>query len=214
MSISPLSDKCSSLIALLGLVIFIVIVTMELVSLATDDSALSLAQSSTPPETSPQLVLHLQQRKITLKLAGTVVREYVISIAADPNKNAQSRGDRLFGQQTSGLTVRSVRLISAAEAIPPTELRIIAEESRLATDKLQRYIPQEMVMMTDGGLRIYVETDCENAKTSFWQQAQEIASRSWNGFLGRNSLRLGMSANDAMSLYGVVRGGAQLTILQ
>jgi hypothetical protein len=189
----------------------LVVLAAARISLSAEKTAVPAGQSTPAPTTSPHLVIDLQHRKILLKLADVILREYAITTVN--GLQGDTIPDNPGLQPTAdGQTVRSVHLISAAEAIPQLELNVIAEETALGPDRLQRYIPREMVLVTSGNLRIHIETECANARTFFWQRVLDDLRWAWYGLLGRDSVRLGMSADDAMSLYGVVRCGSGITL--
>jgi hypothetical protein len=105
-----------------------------------------------------------------------------------------------------------VYLLAAAETIPDLELSVIMEETGLPREKVQRYTPRDLVLTTEQGVRISIHTDCANARSYLFEKVKDLARRTWSALLGRESIEITMSANDALSLWGVARTGMDLTI--
>ncbi|MFZ5981593.1 MAG: hypothetical protein ACOYVF_13275 [Candidatus Zixiibacteriota bacterium] len=168
---------------------------------STDNQAVASDRQSVSAM-EPRLEIDLHRQRISVKLADVLLREYKILNAADTNEAEQFKGNESSpGSATK--VARGVLLIAATETIPPAELIILSEESGLKPEKVQRYIPRKLVLVTGDGARIIIESDCQNAKSFLWPRLKNFFGQIWAGLLGRDTLHLVLSADDAMSLYGV-----------
>ncbi|MDH4155824.1 MAG: hypothetical protein OEW00_00920 [candidate division Zixibacteria bacterium] len=155
----------------------------------------------------------MQRQVIDVRLTDIVLREYAFTILDDGGMTGGFT-ENLSSPPSEMPIVESVYLISGAETIPEAELRIIAEETGLGADHIQRFLPGKMVLVTSEGMRIYIETECPTAKTFRWQWIKDVFGRVWCALTGGNSLHLSLSAEDAMSLYGVARSRPPVTVKQ
>jgi hypothetical protein len=205
-----LPDKASYGQVLTRIVSLLIILTTGLAAAPSTDRPPTTTTGRTASVTVPYLVVDMSHGKIVVELAGVALREYALTIVSDSGEAAELFND-LAARQSDIQIVQDVHLISAAETISEAELRIIAEETGLGADKIQRYIPGEMVLVTGDGLRMYVETDCPNPRTFVPERIKDIFRRIWCGLTGGDSLRLRLSAEDAMSLYGIARSSPRVT---
>ena len=195
-------------------------IVLHLVFLAASVAAAPSAESPRPkaaklapaPTTTPQLVIDLQRQVIHVRLAGVALREYAFTVPDGGMNGGFIENESPPPSEVP--IVESVHLIAAAETIPQVELQIIAEETGLGADQIQRYLPGKMLLITNKGLRIYIQTDCPTAKTFRWQWIKDAFRRVWGALTWQDSLHLGMSAEDAMSLYGVAKNRPQITVRQ
>jgi hypothetical protein len=151
---------------------------------------------------TPYLIIDVARNTISLRLAGVALREYRFVIPSGSDSTGASVSDSK-DEPSVGQTVQGVHLLSAAKAIPERELEIITEETGRKPHEIQRYIPERMVITTDDGFRIFVESDCPGAEDHSWEKIKEFFRQMWYGLMGSGSLRVSMSAEDAMSIYGV-----------
>lgn len=154
--------------------------------------------NASPP--SPYLILDLTGRRISVVMAGVVLRQYPLQEYAD-TADLLEASEAWVNPPDSGRTIRRVFLLSAADVIAPTELSVIAEEFRLKEDLVQRYIPARMVLVTNDGLALRIETDVEEAHANICPRVSEAANRLWRTVTGKETLELSLNSNDAASLY-------------
>lgn len=193
------------------------VVTLAMLFLASsilgDATKVAKGKDHAVPTPSPKLVVDLAQKRLIVKLAGVVMREYHFENpdwdVPGPTSEEQPATDSITKDIISG-----VYLLAAAETIPDLELSVIMEETGLPRGKVQRYAPRDLVLTTEQGVRISIHTDCANAQSYLFEKVKDLARRTWSALLGRESIEITMSANDALSLWGVARTGMDLTIIR
>jgi len=157
------------------------------------------------------LTLDMRSRELTVKLGDVVMREFCFTVLGDGDDVEDSIHEH-SSTQLDTHRVMTAHLIAAAEMVPKSELQIIADETRVAADLIQRYRPGEMVIVMSDGVCIYVESECPDARPFRWEQAMDLFRRIWDRLAGNDTVRIGLSADDAMSLYGITRSKPQLII--
>lgn len=160
---------------------------------------------------APYLIVDVEKGRIAVMLASVVLREYEFAILSDSESTGEFVRD-WTGRRSRFQIVERVHLLSAANGIPERELEIIAEETRAGVAEIQRHIPHRLVLVTSEGSRIYVETDCTGAKTILGERLKELYRRVWHALFGGGSWRIHLSADDALSLYGVCRSNPRITV--
>ena len=157
------------------------------------------------------LVLSLKDTTMSVRMGSVILREYHFSILSDSAELHEIRAN-LASNALDSMIVSAVYLTAAAEVVPGTELEIIAEETKTDPGIIQRYLPGEMVLVTNRGLRVYLSADCPNAQSYRWRQFLELFRRAWHALSGGDSVHLKLSADDALSLYGIAQSNPRLIL--
>jgi len=180
-------------------------------SSAAEDGPSYTLRQSIPAAEKLRLVLDMSRSEISLRLGEVELRGHAFTVTSDSEAAAEFL--REWPQDHSDeQIVESVHLLSAAMTISESELNVIGEETALDADDIQRFLPGRMVLITDKGSRIYIDTDCPGAEAITLERMKELFRRIWYGLTAGEPLHISMAADDAMSLYGAARTRPTVTI--
>jgi len=157
------------------------------------------------------LIFDVTKRELFVRMGGVVLRECTFELQTASDEAAELI-TAWSGRVGDDRRVVNVHLLSAAPVIPQSELTIIAEETGLTEDVIQRYVPSVLVLVTDGDLVIRVETNLAGADTYLWEQLKEKLRQLKRVLTGDQALRLSLSTQDAMSLYGVAKNRPRIIL--
>lgn len=106
-------------------------------------------------------------------------------------------------EMSSRVWIERVHLFSARRVVAQPVVEAIMEEFPLTEDQIQRFQPVRMVLVLSDGQRIHVEADGVGETVSWFGNLVEGLRDWWSELCGISSLRLRLTADDAMALYGV-----------
>lgn len=177
------------------------------------DDAVNLDVVIAPTATESPVVLVLEPKAATLStLYGDVVlRTYALSFEED-SLAVERLVAKLAKQSDRMARIERVYVMAAEGRLSDIELKIITEETRLPAEQVQRYIPHEMILVASDGTRLYIKTGVETESVSRRSRFREWLRSTWSGISGHGELHMQLSPDDAMSLYGVARGGPHLIV--
>ena len=188
--------------------ITIAILFLILVGFALWSGAILSGDASTAIDnlaTDTYLELDSTRSMIIARMGKVKLRDYPYQVTRDTEKNLS---DIVFPAGT--MQVSSVMLLSAEEVLSKTELEVIGEETLLNPKAIQRYVPGVMVLILSDGNLIVIETDCTEPIQYRIEQVKAFVVTLWSALLGKETFRIRMRTDDAMSLMGIARNNPLL----
>jgi hypothetical protein len=154
-------------------------------------------------EARPYVLLDLKKQEFLIKLQGAKVRRCPFQ-AADSNALANFAQGWIRRNQPAQMVDR-VHLFAATGVLDDKELQVLSEVSDVDKDRIQRYLPGDMLIVLSSGMRLRITTEKTGGTISFLGNIREDFLSGFWSFLGRKALRVHLTADDAMSLYGLCR---------
>ena len=159
----------------------------------------------------PHLILDIQKSEITAILGKMILQKYPVTFVTD-SQSVTRLAEKFRQSQSATQVIQIVHLLSGTETITEIELDVIAEETNLTADLIQRYIPGEMILITNTGLHLYIQTENRSTKYFTREQIRDVCWKIWNILTGTNYIHLKLTPQDAMSLYGLALKNPQIFI--
>ena len=193
-------------ISLITIVLSILILYgVALKSDKSENDIVKYSSQNLPAET--YLELDLTRKIITSRMGKVKLCDYPYQMYGDSDKTVTD-----IGFPVGTMHIASVMLLSAAEVLSKDELEVIGEETNLNPEDIQRYIPGVMILKTNEGNLIVIETDCTDPIQYRIEQVKAIGTSVMSVLLGKTTLHITLHADDAMSLLGIVRNNPVMIV--
>ncbi|MGB8657074.1 MAG: hypothetical protein WCE90_04735 [Candidatus Zixiibacteriota bacterium] len=154
------------------------------------------------------LVLDLRRQGVQLKLKGTVVWSYPMTVRETDFQKLQEFAQRFEGEENRLIRPISEKYLFAAQnKTPDSVLAIISDAVKAKPELMQRDVPGRFQLMWGYGLILEIHTDITGLPKSKLKNTIVEFRQALRRPFGETQLVLQMSPEQALTLYRVARPG-------
>lgn len=148
------------------------------------------------------LVLNFRQNRLEIRLQGTVVWNYPLTLEQTDASELHDFGDRFLGsKQTVVRPILFKYLFAASSRTPDSILAIISDATMFSSELLQRTIPERFELKWSDDIMLDVRTDIVGKPESKWKNTIVDIRQAIAGHLGDAHVTVKMPKDNAITLY-------------
>ena len=158
---------------------------------------LKLAQAN-----KPYLVLDLKRNRLEIKLQGTTVWNYAMTLENTDESELQKFSERFVGSELK--VVRPILfkyLFAATSKTSDSILAIVSEATTFPVELLQRTIPERFQLKWSDDIVLDIRTDVIGKPESKWKNTMVDIRQTIAGHLGDALVSVKMPKDNAITLY-------------
>jgi hypothetical protein len=158
---------------------------------------LKLAQAN-----KPYLVLDLKRNRLEIKLQGTTVWNYAMTLENTDESELQKFSERFVGSELK--VVRPILfkyLFAATSKTSDSILAIVSEATTFPVELLQRTIPERFQLKWSDDIVLDIRTDIIGKPESKWKNTMVDIRQTIAGHLGDALVSVKMPKDNAITLY-------------
>jgi hypothetical protein len=160
------------------------------------------------------LVLNFRHKQLELRLQGTVVWNYPLTLEQTETSELHDFSDRFLGSKLT--VVRPILfkyLFAASVKTPDSVLAIISDATMFSSDLLQRTIPERFELKWSDDIVLDIRTDVVGKPASKWKNTIVDIRETIAGHLGDAHVIVKMPKDNAITLYRAAMIGLPTLIL-